>query len=525
MIAMDYKNPDYKPIFLERLQKLKKIRENPKCLPALFGYYKNNIAQFITDWGCTVDPRNPALNLPAVIPFILFDKQVEWVDWAVGLFLNNKNGLCDKSREMGVTWLAVAVAVSLCIFREGLKIGFGSRKESEVDCVGSAEPIFGKIRSFLDYLPKEFRGGYEEKSHSKHKLIKIPATNCEIIGESGDNQGRSRRYSLVFSDEAAFFPHPKTTDKSLSEATKCRIEISTPNGTANSFYEKRMDPTTNVITMHWRDDPRKDLDWYNSRVETLRDPVLIAQELDISYTASIEDSILKIDDINNAIDAHKKLKITATGHRVIGYDPADKGADKNAMALRYGFLLESVEDWSGFGSDMFASVLKVYNKAVFSDCRKVIYDGDGLGAGVRGDQRKIESEMKKGIQFISFNSAASVLSPESSDTFTRKNKDFFANRKAQAWWALRAKLIYTSRAVRGELGEPISENKLIAIDGNMKNLSQLVAELCQPQFKCGDTTGKVLVEKRPDGAKSPNLADAFMMCYCGGGKEIFIPKL
>jgi phage terminase large subunit len=36
---------------------------------------------FITDWGMTFDPRNPELGLPAVVPFVLFPKQEEFIDW------------------------------------------------------------------------------------------------------------------------------------------------------------------------------------------------------------------------------------------------------------------------------------------------------------------------------------------------------------------------------------------------------------------------------------------------------------
>src|SRR6185503_20548727 len=67
--------------------------------------WDGHVADFINDWGVTFDPRNLALNLPSKIPFVLFPKQREWVDWVCNyLWKNNKDGLTDKSREIGVSW-------------------------------------------------------------------------------------------------------------------------------------------------------------------------------------------------------------------------------------------------------------------------------------------------------------------------------------------------------------------------------------------------------------------------------------
>src|ERR1700744_4142136 len=105
MTEFDFKNPDYLSVFEQRINNLQRIRDNPECIPHLKQHYKNNIVQFINDWGCTSDPRNIELNRPTVMPFILFPRQVECVEWAIDLGKSRKPGLCDKSREMGVTWL------------------------------------------------------------------------------------------------------------------------------------------------------------------------------------------------------------------------------------------------------------------------------------------------------------------------------------------------------------------------------------------------------------------------------------
>ena len=105
----DFKNPDYTAVLLKRQEKLAKIRANPDCIPALKKHYQNNIAQFITDWGMTFDPRTPEIGLPATIPFVLFPRQIEWIDWQIERWRSRENGLTEKSREMGLSWLSVAL--------------------------------------------------------------------------------------------------------------------------------------------------------------------------------------------------------------------------------------------------------------------------------------------------------------------------------------------------------------------------------------------------------------------------------
>ncbi|EAS6352220.1 TerL protein, partial [Salmonella enterica] len=55
-------------------------------------------------------------------------------------------------------------------------------------------------------------------------------------------------------------------------------------------------------------------------------------------------------------------------------------------------------------------------------------------------------------------------------------------------------------------------DQIISINGSMKNKDRLVTELSQPTWS-RNTVGKILVDKQPDGTKSPNLADSVMIAY------------
>lgn len=348
----DFKNPDYVEVFEWRLERLAEIRKNPECLPALFNYYKTDPAQFIIDWGVTSDPRNVERGLPALSPFLLFPRQEEFVHWFMERWKNREPGLVDKSRELGMSWLTVCLAVTICLFHDGVIAGFGSRKEEYVDKKGDPKSLLWKGRQFITHLPEEFRGDWNERKHSPYMRIEFPRTQSVIAGESGDGIGRGARTSFYVVDESAFIPRPDLMDASLSQTTNCRIDVSTPRGMNNPFARKRFGGKINVFSFSWRDDPRKDEAWYQKMIHDIDDPVIIAQEIDLDYAASVEGILIPSAWVQSAVDAHVKLNIKPTGIRKAGLDIADEGADKNAFCGRHGILIEQIECWSGKGGDI-----------------------------------------------------------------------------------------------------------------------------------------------------------------------------
>ena len=510
-LDFDWRNPDYVKVFQDRAAALKRIRAEPELLPALKAYYKEFPAQFITDWGITYDPKNVERDLPSIIPFVLFPKQAEWVDWIVDHWRNQKPGIVEKTRQIGMSWLSVATACTLCLFHDGLAIGFGSRKEIYVDSIGDPKSLFHKARTFLQNLPVEFRGGWQVDKHAPHMRIQIPETGATLTGEAGDNIGRGNTTSIYFVDEAAFLERPQLIEASLSQTTNCRIDISTPNGLANPFAEKRHGGKIDVFTFHWRDDPRKDDVWYQKQLDEL-DPVTVAQEIDIDYAASVEGVVIPNAWIRASVDAHKKLGIEPTGEKSAALDVADGGKDMNALCGSHGILVNLIEEWSGKGSDIFFTVQKAFTLCDLNEYRKLRYDADGLGVGVKGDARIINEKRPRfeRLDVEAFRGSETPFNPEGEDVKGRKNKDFFANRKAQAWWSLRTRFQNTYRAVTE--GQKIDPDQIISLASNLKHLQKLINELSQPTYGINQV-GKILIDKSPEGTKSPNLADSVMIKF------------
>lgn len=534
----DFKDPQYGPIFAARMRRLLFLRANPEVVTYLKTYYRDNPADFINDWGVTFDPRNLERGLPAIIPFLLFPKQRDWVNWVIGKWRTQKPGLTEKTRDMGMSWLSVALSGTLCLHYEGMVIGFGSRKEEYVDKRNSAKSLFYKARMFLKYLPPEFRGEWNEKTDAPHMLINFPSTGSSIAGEAGDGIGRGDRAAIYFVDEAAFLERPTLVEASLSQTTNCRIDISSANGMGNPFAQKVHGGKIEVFTFHWRDDPRKDDVWYQKQVDEL-DSVTLAQEVDINYGASQTGILIPSAWVNAAIDAHVKLGIKPTGEKLGAMDVADEGIDLNAFGVREGIVVRDVTAWSGKGDDIFKSVETAFGLCDLHGLRSFHYDADGLGAGVRGDARVINEARSKAkrpevtvLPFRGSGTGKALFKPEASiptaaagpghDKNERKNEDFFANVKAQAWWNTRLRFQRTFRAVEAHneamaAGLPppplaYDPDDLISLDSTMPQLTKVRQELSQPTYT-PNTVGKIVVDKQPDGTRSPNHADTIMILF------------
>lgn len=515
---MDYRNPDYSAIFAERGERLTKLRNDSKLMAAAKIHYRYHPWDFVNDWGMTFDPRNLKKGLIASMPFVLWPKQVEYLQWLYGMWKAGERGLVEKSRDCGVTWLSVGFAVSMWCFEDGFVTGFGSRKEELVDKAGDDKSIFEKLRFYLDSTPVDFLpDGFDRKKHVAHMKVHSPTTGAAIIGEAGDNIGRGGRTSIYIVDESAFVEHQDAVDAALSQNTDCQIDISTPNGNGNAFYRKRqrLNNTGKLFIFDWRDDPRKDAAWYAKQVDDL-DEVIVAQEIDRDYNASAEDAFIPAKWVAASIDAHTRLGFEPMGIRVTGFDPADTG-DAKATVNRHGSVITEAEQlkkgditqaipWAFMIADGFRA-------DVFS------YDGDGMGAPSMklALQHRAVGRMKIDV----YKGSDEVFEPEKPygsadhlDKELKTNAEMFKNYRSQTWtWARdRFKATYDAveRAKKGLIVNADPET-LISISSKCKHLYELQAELSRP-MRIFTPNGYILVESKvamkKRGVESPNLADA-----------------
>ena len=526
-VGFDWRNPDYLPVWKYRAERLAKLRDDPALLAKVRVYYRDHIDDLINDWGVTVDPRVAAnKKRKAIMPMLLWPKQRKFIQFLQARVDASEDGVAVKSRDVGISWLAMGFSVGICIARDDVSVGFGSEKEDKVDRSGDPDCLFYKGRLFLQYLPVEFRGGFTLKNNSAHMRLTFPNTGASITGEAGNNIGRGGRKLLYFVDESAHIPNPKAIDASLSANTEIRIDMSSVYGMANSFAERAHNGNIKRFDFHWKDDPRKDAEWEKRKRATL-DPAIFASEYDCNFSASIEGQVIPSVWVQSALDAHKLLGLAVpTGTKTGALDVADAGRDYNAFGVRQQWLVHFVNQWKGSEDlDIYHSVENSFALSDMNGLDGFFYDADGLGAGVRGDARKVnEARAGRELGVEPFRGSGEVHEPETIVEGTERTAlDFFENAKAQAWWALRQRFQYTHRVIeafkKGDVWE-VDLDRLISINSDFEYRARLCIELSQPVWMLSKN-GKWMVDKCPVGTKtevrnsivSPNLADTVMMLF------------
>lgn len=543
--------PDYDAVYRWRMDTLVRLRADPVALASAKRYYSTRPAEFIMDWMDTYDPRREGNKW---IPFVFFYRQMEVVEYIEALVRDQECGLVEKCRDAGLTWICVAWSDWAWLFKKDFAIGWGSRKEAYVDKIGDADSIFEKLRLTLQRLPSIWLpDGFNWSRCSTYMKLLNPENGSIIAGESGDNIGRGGRKSVYFVDEAAHLERPEKVDAALGDNTRVRIDISSVNGLGNSFHRRReagelwtgRDGQYNpgyvrVFIMDWSDHPAKTQEWYNiRRAKHEREGALhiFAQEVERNYAAAVSNVVIQRDWINSAVDAHIHIPYVAAayeqnkGQWCAGLDVADEGEDRNSLSLREWIILRYVEEWGERDPGITA------RRAIIK-CREhkgriqLMYDSIGVGAAVKSEYNRLVEDEEilhyRDIPFIPWNAGAGVerpydrIIPDDDESLT--NKEFFGNLKAQAWWSLRTRFYKTHKArTEGAVYDP---DELISIDSRIPLLEQIKKELGQPTYGQGAQL-KMIIEKKPNGTKSPNNADGIMMNYfplAGDDQYILVGK-
>lgn len=525
-VPFDYINPDYDAVWRSRIERIAKLRADPGLMAAVREYYRTSSPDFVTDWGATFNPNNVGTNIAPVMPFILFPKQRDYLLWLDERRTTKDSGVLVKSRDCGASWLAMAYACWLCLFYENATVGFGSHKIEQVDGAGDPSTLFGKGRMFLKYLPREFNGGWspQNKTHSADRKLMFPWNESAIMGRSGDNIGVGDRTTLFIVDEFAAIERSKLIEANLIATSECRIEMSTVKGLNNAFAEHARGGKMTRFDFHYHDDPRKCYrdehgaivlyDWFKKK-KSETDPIIWNEQYECDFLAAAEGTIIPALWVTACIGAASKLGVAVTGEKRIAYDVSDRGNDKNCAGLATGVELQYIESWAGGPTTIYRSVQRVMRLCEDHKAESFDYDADGVGGGVRGDAEKIseerEKEGQKRIVAFMFRGSAAVQDPESICPGTdRKNKDFFANYKAQSWWALRQRAYRTWNWV--ENGVACNPDDILSISPTLPELDKTRAEISQPVMTWG-LSGKMVVDKTPDDVASPNNGDTVMMLF------------
>jgi hypothetical protein len=466
----------------------------------------------------TYDPRerNP------VIPFDLFPRQVEFLEWLAEREARQEHGLVEKSRDMGITWLCCAYALHGWFFRDGYQVGFGSRKLEYVDKIGDPGAIFEKLRFLWRNLPRwMLPPGFRSDMHDCYTKLINPANGSTITGEGGDNIGRGGRSSIYFVDESAFLERPESVERSLSQTTNVRIDVSTHNGPGTVFYRKRFGGKVAVFIFDWKDDPRKNeketlpdgrevFPWYEEQKARF-DPVTVAQEIDHDPTASLEGICIPAAWVRAAVE----LQLPESGSTRAGLDIAEEGVDLNVFIPRRGPVVKLPISWGQCNTTETAH--RAADEAERQGVTALNYDCIGVGAGVRGTLTTSE----RALRFTP--NAVNVGESPSEDVWPdgKTSKERFLNLRAELWWKLRGR--FEKAFEFKEHGTAHPPDEMISIP----NHPELIADLSMPLYFRTET-GKIKLESkeamRRRGVKSPDYGDALALAFFEG-RELWIPDV
>jgi len=284
----------------------------------------------------------------------------------------------------------------------------------------------------------------------------------------------------------------------------------------DGIYEDEM---SLIIMMNYRDNP-----WSSSgmRLQRKSDKEnLSAAEYDHiwegAFNDSVDDSIIKVEWFDAAVDAHIKLGFEPKGQKVVAHDPSDTGSDAKGLVYRHGSVIldvqEKVNGDVNDGCDWATGYTIKVNADMF------VWDCDGLGVTLQRQVRealegkKIDIRMFKGSQ--SPTNPTRKYEPDERLEYREQktNEETFKNRRAQSYIKLRDGIFNAYCAVVKR--EYIDPDKIISISSEIKCLSQFRSELCRIPIK-DNQAGLIQIMskidmKRIHRIESPNLADSAMM--------------
>lgn len=401
-----WKAPDFSSVLEERARRLEFLRQEPARIEAARAFYKNgHYAEFICDWGMMRDPRLVAEGRSPLIPFVLFPRQLEMLDWFYSLVQapargQSGRGNVEKTRDCGFSWCAGAFACWWFIFHKSVDIGFGSNLERNVYDLGNPKSIFFKIQNFLDLLPAEFQPeGWDGKKHvqkgSGSGKIQNPENGSTITGDCGDDIGRGGRTLLYFVDEHAFIDRPALAEAALSMNTRTQINGSTHNGPGTLFFRQcavlRREAPERLFEFDWRQDPRKNEEWYErTKNDPTTDLVIFAQEVERNPSLSIADGFLPTQLVAEA-QKRPPESCFPSGPYIISVDVAHKGNDSSVIAVRRGSVVEpllkfrQVETWQLAGEVQ--RLCKKLLQRMDGPLGAIIYELAGPGYGFHSDMQ------------------------------------------------------------------------------------------------------------------------------------------
>ena len=273
--------------------RLKLLQRCEKDLPfrkSIIARCEKDFLFFVNVFGWTFRPKMADTGKSPHVPFITYQYQDDFSLQVIQAIEEGRDCAVEKSRDMGFSWMMVAIQVWGLLFREWTSL-YGSYKQDYVDEKGNMDSHFERCRYFLTKLPNWMQDRVMAQNYSH-----ISTATCSIDGDAGENFGTGGRRKFVIMDEFSLWTNDQKAFRKTSDIAPCRIFGATPEGKFN-VYGKIMTNHKDYahlgikkIRLHWTLHPEKDEKWYEIE-KNKRLAVDVAKELDISYEASVSGAV------------------------------------------------------------------------------------------------------------------------------------------------------------------------------------------------------------------------------------------
>ena len=254
---------------------------------------------FVNKFLYTFDPKREPYHLE----FRLFDYQEELIGVLCDTIDNSKDVFVEKCREMGVTYVTLAVLLWYWRYKAGSNFLLGSRKEQYVDNRSSGtagevqnkeESLFGKLQYFIDRIEMTFPFilpvGFNKRKNFTYMSLVNPENGNVISGESANPSfSRGGRFKAVLLDEFAFWEHDNEVWGATADTTNSRIVLTTPG--IRPCKAKRLrfgkdNEEIKLVTLPYNLDPRKTPEWLEAQRKR-RSTEDFAREIMINWEVAI----------------------------------------------------------------------------------------------------------------------------------------------------------------------------------------------------------------------------------------------
>lgn len=302
-------------------------------------------------------------------PWIPFHFQVQMIRWIEDVISRDddetgkSDGICEKSREMGASWIFCQVAAHQWRWLDNISIGIASRKEELVDKPEDPKSLFFKIRALLGLnprIPEKVNApgtfyhdlicapppwlvphGFKPDEHDFRMNLIHPTKSNSIKGESTTSQSFiGDRLSWALVDEGAKIKNKlKEVYGGLQAVTIHRfINSSADLRYGPDFHElaqaaKYADENPGATgpsycRLDWWLHPLRTEAWFRAEKARATDPHDFAREYEINYRAGFGDWVYPY---AQQMEAGHYPYDPVLGDVVVAIDPGIR--DPNAVLL------------------------------------------------------------------------------------------------------------------------------------------------------------------------------------------------